>query len=600
MYRDISTKCPDRGPMHLCSLLKRLILPIVMIAILAASSPASADLNTGWDAFEAGDYASAMAEWRGLAQKGDPEAQSYIGYLYENGLGVTPDYAEAATWYRRAAESGNAFAQGNLGFMYENGFGVPQDYRLAAEWYQRGADQDYAYAQGSLGYLYENGYGVPQNYDRALELYRRAAKQGDSFSQRNLGYLYENGYGVEQDYREAAGWYQRAAEQEDSFAQSSLGYLHENGLGVSEDHQLAADWYRRAAEQGDSYGQAGIGRLLYEGKGVDRDLVEAYKWLDLAAEQDEDGAAELRDKVYALLSPNQIEEALGSETTASQSLTRAAQELLVALGYDVGSIDGVDGPVTRTAVIAYQQDQGLAATGNIDESLLASLRASLNNRLRVAEEGLGHDVLPKLPLVGTGTGFIVSADGHMMTNHHVIDGCDYVTVQQIGQADIISSDRDNDLAILKIDADDVVTTAVFRSGPRVQRGETVVVAGFPLQGTLSSSGNITVGTISALVGYNDDIREYQFTAPIQPGNSGGPLLDESGHVVGVVSSELAAGSFDLLPQNVNFAIKTQLALAFLDAFGVNYTTGQSTEELETTVIATAAEQYTRLVECWAD
>ena len=579
--------------------LLRLFVGIVTV-LLVSASPVHADLDTGWDAFDAGDYATAIAEWQPLANKGDPEAQTYMGYLYENGLGVPQDYAEAADWYRAAAEQGNAFAQGNLGYLYENGLGVPQNYGAAAQWYQRGADQGYDYAQGSLGYLYENGLGVPQDYVKAAELFQLAAKQGDSFSERNMGYLCENGFGVPQDYAEAAAWYLRAAEDEDAFAQSSLGYLYENGLGVDVDLGEAAGWYRRAAEQGDSYGQMGIGRLLYEGTGVEKNLVEAYKWLALAADQDEDGAAELRDEVYALLGPGDLNEALEQETSASQALTRAAQELLAALGYDIGTIDGVEGPKTSAAVMAYQQNNGLPATGKIDEPLLASLRTSLNNRLRVAEEGQGHDIPIKVPLVGSGTGFFISADGHMLTNQHVIDGCDYVTVQDVGRAAVVSSDKGNDLAVLKVDAESVAAVAVFRDGPRVQRGETVIVAGFPLQGTLASSGNITVGTVSALVGFNEDIREYQFTAPIQPGNSGGPLLDTSGHVLGVVSSELVPASLDLVPQNVNFAIKTQLALAFLDAVGVNYETADSTEDLETTDVAQAAETYTRLVECWAD
>jgi uncharacterized protein len=579
--------------------LTRLFLPIVTVLLLTVG-PARADINTGWDAFDAGDYATALAEWGVLARKGDSEAQSYLGYLYENGLGVDQDYQESANWYRRAADQGDAFAQGNLGYLYENGLGVPQNYGTAADWYRRAADQGNSYAQNSLGYLYENGLGVPQDYGRAVDLYRRAAKQGEVPSQRNLGYLYENGYGVVQDYAEAAAWYRRAAEQDDAFAQASLGYLYESGFGVAEDRGEAAAWYRRAAEQGDSYAQAGLGRLLYEGRGVTVDLVEAYKWLDLAAEQNEEGAAELRDQVYALMSPGEIEKALDSGSSASQALTRAAQEFLVALGYDVGSIDGMDGPKTRNAVLAYQRDNGLDVTGDVDETLLASLRASLNNRLRVAEESDGHVVLPKLPLAGTGTGFFVSADGHMLTNHHVIEGCDYVTVQQMGQAEIVASDKVDDLAVLKVRTDGDVPTAVFRTGPRVQRGETVIVAGFPLQGTLSSSGNITVGTISALVGFNEDIREYQFSAPIQPGNSGGPLLDTSGHVLGIVSAELAMMAMDVAPQNVNFAIKTQMALVFLDAVGVGYQTAQSTEPLPTTAVAASAEQYTRLVECWAD
>ena len=96
---------------------------------------------------------------------------------------------------------------------------------------------------------------------------------------------------------------------------------------------------------------------------------------------------------------------------------------------------------------------------------------------------------------------------------------------------------------------------------KIARGETVVAMGFPLHGTLSSQGNVTVGTISALAGYNDDFRELQFSAPIQPGNSGGPLIDRSGHVVGIVSSELVSEIAEEVPQNVNFAIKAEIVIA---------------------------------------
>ncbi|MEM7123557.1 MAG: trypsin-like peptidase domain-containing protein [Pseudomonadota bacterium] len=572
------------------------MLALAVMAILAA--PASADIDSGWDAFDRGDYETAYQEWIGYASKGDAAAQSYIGYLYEFGLGVQQDYTQAADWYRRAAEQGDAYAQGNLGYLYDTGLGVPQDYRMAANWYRQAAEQGDSYAQGNLGYLYAYGLGVKLDYEEAMTWFLRSAKQGESFSERNVGFLYENGYGVAQDYAIAATWYERAADDDDTFALSSLGYLYENGYGVPQDYRTAVGWYRRAAELGDSYAQAALGRMLYDGLGVQKDLVEAYEWLDLAAAQDEPGAAELRDKIGAVLTPEQIEDAEETGAAETTALVRAAQELLAALGYDVGAIDGIAGPNTREAVSAYQSAQGLPTSGAIDEELLTSLRESLNNRLRIAENE--QSSLPKLTLWGTGTGFFITSRGEMLTNQHVIDGCLQVTVEDYGVADVVAADPGNDLALLRLpEADpDTIKTAAFRDSPRVQRGETVVAIGFPLQGTLSSSGNITVGTISALVGFNEDIREYQFTAPIQPGNSGGPLLDSSGNVIGVVSSELVRGYDDVSPQNVNFAIKTQIALIFLDSQDVAYQTATSTEELETTDIADSAEEFTHLVECW--
>jgi S1-C subfamily serine protease len=107
----------------------------------------------------------------------------------------------------------------------------------------------------------------------------------------------------------------------------------------------------------------------------------------------------------------------------------------------------------------------------------------------------------------------------------------------------------------------------------VQRGETVVTYGFPLSGLLSSGPTLTTGDVSALAGLRDNPLHFQISAPVQPGNSGGPLLDAQAHVIGVVVSKLNAARIARMtggdiPQNVNFAIKGSEALAFLAANGV--------------------------------
>jgi len=278
-----------------------------------------------------------------------------------------------------------------------------------------------------------------------------------------------------------------------------------------------------------------------------------------------------------------------------------AQEMLQNLGYDVGYVDGVMGPQTRSSIIAFQEEVGLPVTGTVDETLIYALRTAVSLTRRIG--GLGSDIMPEAPsddleLWATGTGFVVSSTGDIVTNHHVIEGCEEIRVGEFGEARLDGYDVDNDLALISVQVSEPLEVAAFRSQPKVARGESVVVIGFPLHGTLSSFGNVTDGMISALSGFNDDFREYQFSAPIQPGNSGGPLLDRSGNVIGVVSSELVSESAEDVPQNVNFAIKSAIVEAFLGAHGVEYVVTPSDESLEVEDIAADAERHTFLVECW--
>jgi S1-C subfamily serine protease len=122
---------------------------------------------------------------------------------------------------------------------------------------------------------------------------------------------------------------------------------------------------------------------------------------------------------------------------------------------------------------------------------------------------------------------------------------------------------------------------IFRNSPVVERGESVITYGFPLSGVLSSGPSLTTGNVSALSGLQDNPLHYQISAPVQPGNSGGPLLDAQSHVIGVVVSKLDAAQVARMtggdiPQNVNFAIKGNEALAFLDERGIRAATAPST------------------------
>ena len=182
----------------------------------------------------------------------------------------------------------------------------------------------------------------------------------------------------------------------------------------------------------------------------------------------------------------------------------------------------------------------------------------------------------------TGTSF-VAAEGRLLTNNHVVEGCRRMVarnakgVEQTAQ--VIATDRVRDLALLTVPKE-FGPPLTFRTAPEVRRGETVVTYGFPLFGLLSSGPTLTTGDISALSGLRDNQTNYQISAPVQPGNSGGPLLDGQGNVIGVVVAKLNAARIAEMtdgdiPQNVNFAVKGGPALDFLHEHGVSPRTATS-------------------------
>ena len=562
---------------------------VLSILMALAAPPATAQtFKDAMAAYERGDYAAALAGFRILAAQGDAPAQFNLGLMYDNGQGVPQDYTEAAKWYRRAAAQGDAPAQFNLGVMYGNGEGVPQDYAEAAKWYRRAAAQGHASARFNLGLMYGKGEGVPQDYMEAAKWYRRAAAQGDAPAQFNLGVMYGNGEGVPQDYAEAAKWYRRAAAQGHAFAQNNLGVMYEDGKGVPRDHVRAHVWFNLAAARFP------------------------------AAEKDRRAKAiRNRDRVARLLSPEALARAqrlarewkpgagAGPASPPPAAENRNADErrrivaiqlALVRLGYQPGPADGVLGQKTRAAIRAFQASVGLPVDGRPSDRLKRALALA---EAKAAPAPKPAPVRPALARASTGSGFRVSADGRVLTNAHVVRGCAEVRVLPAGPATVVARDEAADLALINGPPG---AAAAFRQGRGVRSGAPVVVVGYPLRGVLAAGANVSTGSVAALAGIRGDRRKIQITAPVQPGNSGGPVLDAAGNAVGVVVSRLdalrMARATGRVPQNVNFAVSAAAARAFLDSEGVPYETASSNRARAPEDVAAAAKAFTVLIECW--
>ena len=198
---------------------------------------------------------------------------------------------------------------------------------------------------------------------------------------------------------------------------------------------------------------------------------------------------------------------------------------------------------------------------------------------------------------GSGSGFVVSSKGVIMTNAHVIDGCTSVFVDN-EPAKVLAESADFDLALLSTNqvADNV---AVF-SARSANLNADVTAIGFPYGGLLGGL-NVTRGSVSALKGLSGDVTTMQITAPIQKGNSGGPVLASDGEVIGVVVSKLnARRTAELMgdtPQNVNFAVRGEIARLFMSQNGVEPLLSLENKPLGPEALAQKAAKFTVLVEC---
>ena len=252
----------------------------------------------------------------------------------------------------------------------------------------------------------------------------------------------------------------------------------------------------------------------------------------------------------------------------------------------------------RQALSDYHQ-----AAANLDPKSTEAKEAEIG--IQSARRKLAARTEPPAPkLRSTGSGFAVNKSGHVLTNHHVIEGCAKVQLRSsagVIEASIVTFDEANDLALLRTDPS-ALEPLTLRDGRGIRQAESVVAVGFPLSDVLASSSKVTVGTVSALAGLGDDTRFLQFSAPIQPGNSGGPLLDLAGNLVGIVAITMdAAAALEksgLVPQNVNFAIKSNIAREFLDAKGIPYEAVTSAARLEPADVAEKGVRATVLVECY--
>jgi uncharacterized protein len=429
------------------------------------------------------------------------------------------------------------------------------------------AEQGITSAQHKMGWMYERGKGVPQNYKTAVKWYRLAAEQGHASSQYNLGVMYGQGKGVPQDWKTAMKWWKLAGKQGIVDAQYSLGFMYQNGETDPQDYKTAVKWLKLAARQGHARAQFGLGFMYQNGQGIIQDNVYAHMWYNIAASSGDKDAIKLRDIIAKQMTPSQLEKA---QDFARNFIPKKSSPVIVTKKPSVPSKK----PLPRKSG-------------------------------------------------STGSGFFVSKLGHILTNAHVVRNCGSITVGDNAKKQVatilLEIDKRNDLALLKISNTQMasietkslisklglklVPTAsegLLRSDD-VELGEDVLVSGYPYGEIYSDTIKVTKGIVSANKGIGDDTGQFQMDAAVQPGNSGGPIYDENGNIVGVVVSQLNklkfAKAIGSLPENVNFGIKASTVRQFLTSSGLPTKWSNRSKRMNTKELAKIAKNQTVMVKC---
>jgi uncharacterized protein len=487
------------------------------------------------------EFSRAFGIAKDAAERNETHGKYLHAAMLRDGTGTARDTNRARQLFTELAAGGHIQSQLALGELLRAGIGGPKDLDGAASQFRRAADQGHAVAMLQLSRLYRLTDFPDRDDSRAFEWALKSANTGHAPAYGVVGYLILTGTGVNKDPEIAVAWLKGGHEKGDLTSRAYYGLALATGTGVPRNAVLGGQLLNEAANAGNLDAMTTLASLHQVGQVMPRDYMRAYLWANIAISRGAAGASllALRDDLERRLSPDQL--------GAMQKQAREWKPQLTAR------------PITGGA----------------------EARA--------------------LPSRGSGTGFFISASGHLLTNQHVVNGCHRITTDRHGEATLVASDAKMDLAILKVEHPADLWATIRVEPPRL--GESVYVFGYPLQGVLSSSGNFTSGVVSALVGFRNDPTRLQVSAPIQPGNSGGPVLDQSGRVLGVTvstaSSMRIANATGSIPQNLNFAVHGAVARALIGANGLTpESPGATFAPVASEEIAERARRFSVLVTCF--
>jgi TPR repeat protein len=482
------------------------------------------------------------------AEVGIAGAQFHLGARLLLGDGLEQDEVAAIVWLKQAAQQEYVEAYPLLGFCYLWGKGGPCDYSSAVEWLQKGTDHNLPWAMLGLAQCREHGWGIQRDEAEAFKLYRRAAKEGLVAAQKELGRCFATSMGVETNPQEAFAWTLKAAQAGDLPSRLLVADFYAQGFGVARDDREAFRWASTAAAEGHAAAQFLAARFLLAGDEADRDYVAASRWSKRAAQQGHANAQQAMAAMYF------------HGTGVPQNF---------ALAYAWASVAAAQGVADAAKLRDY------VATRMTPAQVLAAQRMAAAFKPRLEGDTEPDAEAPAAANSGSyasGSGFFVTTEGLFVTNHHVIVDARRIVVKTaagVFPATVARVDAANDIAVLKVSG--TFTALPVRGSRLLKLADRVATVGFPNPDIQGVAAKYSSGEVAALTGAGDDPRYIQISVPLQTGNSGGPLVDETGSVVGVVAAQLdkerTADQTGDTPENVNYAVKGSLLLNLLESLG---------------------------------
>lgn len=413
------------------------------------------------------------------------------------------------------------FDQASL--AYERG-----EFKKAFELAQPMAEKGSTLAQNLLGLLYEHGQGVPRSTNEAVKWFEKSARGGNVMAQVNLARVLLQGVPTPAAAQHAQNWLKKAAAKNYPPALTMLGMLFAEGENAPPDPAKAEKYLLKAANYGYAPAQIALGEVYLAGGGAER-LEKGYFWMTVA----------LRDPAV----------------TGDVKIAVERQRALAAKKLDAGSLAAQDAKAAKWSGGGWSAKEA-APKENKPRATPAQVSAS------------------------TGTGFFVSRQGHIVTNSHVLAGCKAIKAIHNGKQydlKLLKNDKAKDLALLRMPyaPPDALK---LRKAP-AKPGEKVVVTGFPGDNAMKNKAKTTSGLVKEIAPSENVAGRFYLTAVVRPGNSGGPLLDAAGNVIGVVVAmrdvEGAAIVTGEKPSDLGHAINAQTLLQFLSAAHVPYATAKS-------------------------
>jgi len=620
-------------------------LAIVLVIVAATGCVPTGDLERGLEAYENRDWETAYKELTPLAAQGNGIAELHLGVLYFNGFFVPQDPMRGEQLMLSAIEKGEIKAYRMLGYRYLIGDGAEQNISEGKRLLKFAAERGEGYAVNVLCFAFANDqYDVPVDRNLSLPWCRvaeeRQTEDSDYFLawalisgddqeeiKEGIRYLQEMeerdgragdligwaanrlGSKLAEEWEDEAAfeWIKLAAEYGNKDAKQTLGAAYLHGLVVSQDETRGLELFAEAAEQGSSGALWNLVKWYSTARTVDGQK-KAFEYASAAADLGYHWGEAALGTCYAVGRGVPKNEKLASEwflKAANQGNSNGQGAMSRRYAEGIG--------ILRDLVQAYMwNDLRCASVESEDHRVMAvrfrnQLAREMSPNQIAQAEALARDWTPnsdqefgvnKPLLSSTGSGTVINRRGDVLTNFHVIDGCSTIKVNgQPGQ--VVAKDPFNDLAVIRAQIE--AEPGLFRKNESVEVGESVIAVGYPYQGLLTSDLQAAAGEVSGSAGVGGDTRYVQISAPVNPGNSGGPLLDSSGNLVGVVSARLDDGAVaqatGSLPQNVNFALRNDTVLSFLRTNKIEYSEARSWWKKDGPEIVMIAREFTVLVEC---